>query len=61
MSRKRYTLMALAVLVAAYLAGFLLARRAGGQTETTVRVAGLTAELAFLSLYLAVSSAIYWY
>ena len=52
---------ALGVMLASYLASFALARRAGGQTEATTAVAGLVAELAFLSLYLPVASSIYWY
>jgi cobalamin synthase len=52
---------ALTVLVAAYLAGFTLARRYDGQTETTVAAAGLIGELSFLAFYLPVARAIYWY
>jgi len=49
------------VMVASYLASFLLARRAAGQTEATVLVAGLVVEIAFLALYLPIVSAKYWY
>ena len=57
----RGSAIALGVLLASYLASFALARRAGGQTEATVLVAGLVGELAFLSLYLPIASSIYWY
>ncbi|GMU23999.1 MAG: hypothetical protein AMXMBFR13_40760 [Phycisphaerae bacterium] len=52
---------AIGVLLAAYLTSFALSRRAGGQTEATIRVAGLSAELSFLAFYLPIASAIYWY
>ncbi|GMV97443.1 MAG: hypothetical protein AMXMBFR83_18010 [Phycisphaerae bacterium] len=52
---------ALAVLVATYLANFTLALRFGGQDEDTVAATGLVAELAFLALYLPIARAIYGY
>ena len=52
---------ALGVLVVAYLASFALARRYDGQTETTVLAAGLIGELAFLMFYLPIARTIYWY
>jgi cobalamin synthase len=51
----------LAILLATYLASFALARRFGGQTETTVHAAGLIGELALLMFYLPVARYIYWY
>lgn len=49
------------VMVVAYLASFLMARRGDGQTESTALVAGLVAELAFLTLYLHLANLIYWF
>jgi cobalamin synthase len=53
--------LALGMLVAAYLASFILARSNGGQTEATVGTAGLAAEMAFLALYLPIARLIFWY
>ena len=47
------------VMLAAYLVSFVLARRAGGQTEATVCATGLAGELAFLLVYLPVATNIY--
>jgi len=57
----RGTVIALLVMVAAYATSFILARRHGGQTEVTVGATGLVSEIAFLALYLSISSRIYWY
>ncbi len=57
----RGMVIAVGVLVTAYLASFLLARRFNGQTESTVGCAGLVTELAFLILYVAAANVIYWY
>ncbi len=54
-------LISLAVLLATYLTSFTLARRHGGQNETTVAATGLAGELALLIFYLPVARAIYWY
>jgi cobalamin synthase len=54
-------LIALAMLVVAYMASFALARRFGGQTETTVTAAGWVVEMAFLLAYLPVARYMYWY
>jgi len=51
----------LGVLTVSYLAGFVLVRRAGGQTEATVACVGLAGELAFLAFYLPMARSIYWY
>lgn len=51
----------LGVLTAAYCASFLAARRAGGQTEATVALTGLVAEVGFLVIYHPTASSIYWY
>jgi len=53
--------MSLGVLVVVYAAGFLMAHRLGGQNEATLGTASLVGELSFLVLYIALSSAIYWY
>ena len=57
----RGVVIALGMLLVAYLASFILARRANGQTEATICTTGLVVEVAFLALYVGVSSAIYWY
>jgi hypothetical protein len=49
------------LMLAVYLTSFILARRAGGQSESTVCTAGLVGELAFLALYLAVINNMYWW
>ncbi|MDM8006112.1 MAG: hypothetical protein QUV05_08205 [Phycisphaerae bacterium] len=49
------------VMVIAYLASFLMARRGDGQTESSVLATGLTAELAFMALYLHLANLIYWF
>ena len=49
------------IVVVAYLASFLMARRGDGQTESTALVTGLVAELAFLTLYLHLANLIYWF
>jgi hypothetical protein len=54
-------MMSLAVMVGAYLAGFFLSIRQGGQTEASVLASGTVAELVFLLAYLPVANAIYWY
>lgn len=54
-------LISMVTMLSAYSSGFVLARRSGGQTESTVCVAGLAAELAFLALYLVLASRIYWF
>ncbi|HOJ72290.1 MAG TPA: adenosylcobinamide-GDP ribazoletransferase [Phycisphaerae bacterium] len=54
-------LISLGMLVVAYLASFVLARRFGGQTEATVTAAGWIVEMAFLLAYLPVARYIYWY
>jgi hypothetical protein len=51
----------LAVMLGSYLASFLLARLKDGQTESSVLVAGMTAELTFLTVYLHLASLIYRY
>jgi hypothetical protein len=51
----------LGVTTVSYLAAFILARRAGGQSEATVAGAGLVAEIAFLALYLPIARYMYWY
>ncbi len=51
----------LAAMVVAYLTSFILAVRAGGQTEATVGTCGLVSEATFLVCYVGVSSDIYWY
>lgn len=57
----RGVVLALVVMVIAYLASFVLARRAGGQTEATVATTGLITEMTFLVCYVTVSKSIYWY
>lgn len=57
----RGVVISIGLMLAAYGAGFALARRYGGQNEATVCVAGLIGELAFLALYLAVINNIYWW
>lgn len=57
----RGVVIALLVMVIAYAASFILAQHARGQNEATVGTVGLTAEIAFLALYLSISSRIYWY
>jgi len=57
----RGVVLALATLVIAYLASFILALRFGGQTEATTGTVGLVAEMAFLIFYVGASNAIYWY
>ncbi len=54
-------LIALSVLLCAYLTAFFLARRYGGLTQATIAAAGAVAEVVFLAAYLPVASAIYWY
>lgn len=51
----------IAVMVIAYWASFLMARRGDGQTESSILLAGLVAELAFLALYLHLANLIYWF
>jgi cobalamin synthase len=51
----------LAVMVASYLSSYMLARRAGGQTEAAICVSGLVGELTFLVFYLPIARDIYWY
>lgn len=57
----RGMVLVLGILLATYLASFILARRCNGQTEDTVACAGLVAELAFLILYVFAANVIYWY
>ena len=57
----RGIVIALGMMVLAYLVSFVLARRAGGQTEATVGVVALAAEIGFLLLYLPITGVIYWY
>ncbi len=57
----RSIIIALNLLMVAYLASFALSRKENGQTEGTVRAVGLVGELTFLALYASLSSAIYWY
>lgn len=54
-------LISLSMMVVAYLASFVLARRYGGQTEATVTAAGWAVEMAFLLAYLPLARYIYWY
>lgn len=54
-------LLSLGMLVVAYMAAFALARRFGGQTETTVTATGWAVEIAFLLAYLPIARYIYWY
>jgi cobalamin synthase len=54
-------LISLGMLVAAYLASFVLARRFGGQTEATVMATGWAVEIAFLLAYLPLARYIHWY
>lgn len=54
-------ILALVGMVMAYLAGFVLARRFGGQTEATVGAVGLITEVTFLICFVGVCNAIYWY
>jgi hypothetical protein len=49
------------VMLVAYLVSFVLTRRSRGQTEATLGAAGLSAELAFLMIYIMVVNRIYWY
>ncbi len=57
----RAVMIALGVLMVTYLVSFVLARRFGGQTESTVLVTGLAGEMSFLTFYIPVASGIYWY
>lgn len=57
----RGVVIALGMLLVAYLASFILARRENGQNEATIGTTGLVVEVAFLALYVGLSSAIYWY
>ena len=57
----RGVVLALAAMVVAYLTSFILALRAGGQTEATVGTVGLATEVTFLIFYVGISNAIYWY
>jgi len=57
----RGVVIALSMLLVAYLVSFILARRAGGQTEATISATGVVVEVVFLGLYVGVSSAMYWY
>jgi len=57
----RSIIIALNLLMVAYLASFALSRKENGQTESTVTAIGLVGELTFLALYASLSSAIYWY
>lgn len=57
----RGVVIALGMLLVAYLASFVLARRVNGQTEATICATGLVTEVVFLTLYVGVSSSIYWY
>jgi len=50
----------IAVMLCSYLASFLLARLRDGQTESSVLVVGMTAELTFLTFYLHMADLIYW-
>ena len=54
-------ILALVLMVVAYLTGFILARLCSGQTEATVAAAGLVTEMTFLICYVGASSTIYWY
>jgi cobalamin synthase len=54
-------IMSLGVLLLVYAACFVMAHRLNGQDEATVGAAGLTGELSFLVLYIALANAIYWY
>jgi len=56
-----FILISLGMLLVAYLASFVLARRFGGQTESTVTAVGWGVEIAFLLVYLPVARYIYWY
>ncbi len=56
----RGTVIALGVLVSAYLVSFALGRRCGGQTQTTVLAAALATEFSFLALYLPIASKGYY-
>ena len=57
----RSIIIALNLLMVAYLASFALSRKENGQTEGTVTAVGLVGEVTFLALYASLSSAIYWY
>lgn len=57
----RSMIIALSMLIVAYLASFALSRKENGQTESTVTAVGLIGELTFLALYVSLSSAIYLY
>jgi len=57
----RGVVIALSMLLVAYVASFTLARQANGQTEATISATGVAVEVVFLALYVGVSSAIYWY
>jgi len=57
----RGIVIALGMLLVAYLVSFALARKANGQTEATISTTALVIEVVFLALYVGVSSAIYWY
>lgn len=54
-------MISIAVMVIAYWASFLMARRGDGQTEPSILLTGLVAELAFLALYLHLANLIYWF
>lgn len=54
-------LISLGMLLVAYLVGFVLSQRYGGQNESTVNACGWAVELSFLLAYLPVARAIYWY
>jgi hypothetical protein len=54
-------LISLIVMLCSYLASFLMARLRDGQTESSILVAGLVAEMAFLTLYLHLANLIYWF
>jgi len=57
----RGILISLSLLVVAYLASFALSRWRNGQSEATINTVGLVVEIAFLALYISISSVIYWY
>ena len=54
-------ILALVLMVVAYLSGFILARLCAGQTEASVAATGLVTEMTFLICYVGASSSIYWY
>lgn len=51
----------LIVMLSSYLASFVMARLGDGQTESSVLVAGMAAELTFLAFYLHLANLIYWF